>query len=132
MAVDLSRSLGKRFPVFRLFLSYIRHVGGDVDQANDGWVISCFRDYGTTIAMSNKKARSVLQSYNAFGGGDVILEGRFRLLNHAYIEMVLNKNVINLFPARAICPGAVYEYDVLDRNALRKGGDSGESGNNCN
>jgi hypothetical protein len=82
--------------------------------------------------MSNKKARPVLQSYNAFGGGDVILEGRFRLLNHAYIEMVLNKNVINLFPARTICPGAVYEYDVLDWNALGKGRDSGESGNNGN
>jgi len=40
-------------------------------------------------------------------------------LNNAYVEMVLNKDLVNPFPAGTICPGAVHEYDVLDGDALR-------------
>jgi len=56
---------------------------------------------------------ALLQGKHAFGGGHVLLKGRFGLLNDAHHEIVLYKDVINAFPARTICPCAVHQNDIL-------------------
>jgi hypothetical protein len=82
-------------------------VGGDVRQPDDGWIISRFGDYGSTVAVGHKNAGAILQSEDAFGGSAIVFKGRFGFLNNAYLETVLDKDVVNAFPARTICPRAI-------------------------
>ena len=62
--------------------------------------------------MGDKNARSILQCENPLHRGHIILEGRLRLLDDADIEAVLDKNVVDAFPARTVRPGAVNEDDI--------------------
>ena len=63
--------------------------------------------------MGDKYARSVLQCENPLHRGHIILEGRLRLLDDADIEAVLDKNVVDAFPARTVRPDAVNEDDIF-------------------
>ena len=59
--------------------------------------------------MRDKDARSVLQCEDPLRGGHIILEGRLGLLDDANVEAVLDKNVVNAFPARTVRPSTVDE-----------------------
>jgi len=63
--------------------------------------------------MSDKNARSILLSNDALRSGDIFFKGRLRLLDNADVVAILEKNVVNALPARTLCPGAMYEYDVF-------------------
>ena len=41
-------------------------MSGDIDKTGDGRIISRFRDHSTTVRVSDKNARSVLQRKHAF------------------------------------------------------------------
>ena len=56
------------------------------------------------------------------------LRKRFPFLNDAYVETVLNKDVINAFPARTICPRAMHQHDILYEDALCPNGYTAERG----
>jgi hypothetical protein len=45
----------------------------------------------------------------------VFLKGRLRLLDDADVVAIFDKNAVDAFSARTICPGSVYQDDVLDR-----------------
>ena len=98
--------------VVSLILSSIRHVGRDVHQSGNRWICPGFSNYGATITMSDKNARSILLSKDALRSGDIFFEGRLRLLNDADVVAILDKNVVNAFPARTICPGTVNQNNI--------------------
>ena len=62
--------------------------------------------------MSNKNARSILLSQEALRGSHIFFKGRFRLLDDADVVAILDKDVVNAFPARTICPGAVNQNNI--------------------
>src|SRR5260370_16333655 len=98
--------------VVSLVLSRVWHVGRNVYQTNNRWVRSGFGDYGSPITMSNKNAWSILLSEDALRSSDIFFKGRLRLLNDADVEAIFNQNVVNAFPTRTICPGAVNEDNI--------------------
>src|SRR5271154_954769 len=102
----------KALSVVGLFLAGVWHVSGDVDQPNDGWIISGFGDYGASVAVRDKNARSVLKSKDALCGNHIILKGCLRLLNDADVVAILDKNVVHASPARTIRPGAVNQNNI--------------------
>jgi hypothetical protein len=65
----------------------------------------------------DKDARSVLHCEDTFHGSYIVLEGRLWLLDDADLVAILDKNVVDAFPARTVCPGAVNEDNIP--NALR-------------
>src|SRR4029077_660047 len=70
-------------PVLSLILSSIWHVGRDVHQTGNRWMCPRFSNYGATITMSDKNARSVLLIKDALRGSHIFFKGRLRLLNDA-------------------------------------------------
>jgi hypothetical protein len=62
--------------------------------------------------VSDKNARTVLLNHGALGSGDVVFEGRLRLLYHADVVAILNKDVVNTPPAGTICPGTVGQNNI--------------------
>ena len=108
----------KALSVVCLFLASVRHVGRDVHQANNRWIGPRFRNYGSPIAVRDKNARSILQSEDALRGSHIFFKGRLRLLDDADVVAILDKNVVNAFPARTICPGAVNQNNIPNRDAL--------------
>jgi hypothetical protein len=108
----LAKIAWEAFPVVSLILSSIWHVGRDVYQTDDGWIRARFSNYRSTIAVAYKNARSILKSKDALGGGDIVFEGRLRFLHNADVVSILNKNVVDAFPARTIRPGAVNQDNI--------------------
>src|SRR5580704_10613266 len=104
----------KAISVLGLFLTGIRHVGRDIHQADDRWIVARFGNDGSSIAMGDKNAWSILQSEDTFGGGNIVFKGRFGLLNDAYLETVFDKDVVNAFPAGTICPSSMHQNNILD------------------
>jgi hypothetical protein len=68
--------------------------------------------------VSDKNARSILQSKDALRSRDIFLEGRLRLLNDADVETILDKNVVNALPAGTICPGTVNQDDIPNATVI--------------
>jgi hypothetical protein len=99
-------------PIVSFALSRIWHVGGDVNQANNRRVCSCLGNHGAPVAVRYKNARSILLSKDALGGRDIFLERSLRFLDNADLVTILDQNVVNTFPAGAICPSSVYQNDV--------------------
>ena len=62
--------------------------------------------------MGEENAWSVLLSKDALCGRDIVFKGRLRLLDDADVVAILNKNVVNAFPAGTICPGTVNQNNV--------------------
>jgi hypothetical protein len=87
-------------------------VGRDVHQTNDRWIRPRFGYYRSSIAVTDKNARSVLLSEDTLRSGDIILEGGFRLLDDANVVAILDKNVVNAPPAGTIGPGTVNENNI--------------------
>src|SRR6204780_1136647 len=98
--------------VVRLVLSSVWHVRRDEHQSDNSWIRASFRNYGSAVAVSDKNARAFLQRKDALRGGDIFSERRFRLLHEADDVAVLHKDVVNAFPARTICPGAVNQNNI--------------------
>src|SRR5437762_11463825 len=95
-----------------LILSRIWHVGRDVYQSGNRWIRSRSGDDGAAITVSHQNAWSILQSEDALGRRHIFFEGRLRLLDDTYLVTILGENVVNAFPARAICPGTVNEDNI--------------------
>ena len=107
------------FSIVSLILSCIWHVGRDIDQSGNRWIRPGFSNYGSPIAVSDKNARSILLSKDPLGRGDIFFKGRLRLLDDADIVTILNKNVVNAFPAGTICPGTVNQNNIPNARLLR-------------
>jgi len=73
---------------------------------------SRFGNYRSPVAVSDKNARPILLSKDALRRGDIFFKGRLRLLDDADVVAILNKNVVNAFPAGTICPGTVNQNNV--------------------
>src|SRR6202007_3171219 len=67
--------------VVRFVLSSVWHVRCNVHQSHNRWICARLRNYGSTIAVRDKDARSVLQCENTLHGGHIVLEGRRRVLD---------------------------------------------------
>src|SRR5260370_2579321 len=107
----------KSFSVVSLIFSRIRHVGPDVNQSSDRRIRPGFSNYGSAIAVSDKNARSILLRKDTLRRGHIIFTGCLRLLDHADRVTIPNQNVVNTFPARTICPGAMNPKSIP--NAMR-------------
>src|SRR5882724_2497976 len=107
-----AEATGESFSVVSLTLSSIWHVGRDVDQSGNRWIRPGFSNYGSPITMSDKNARSILLSKDTLRSGDIFLERRQRFLNDADVVAILDKNVVNAFPAGTICPGTVNQNNI--------------------
>src|SRR5262249_12970988 len=70
-------------------------------------------DDRTAITVSDENTASRLHSDNSPRGGYIRLERCLRLLHDADGVAVLAEDVVDAFPARAICPRAVNEHHVL-------------------
>src|ERR1700722_2284139 len=92
--------------VVRFVLPSIWHVRCNVNQSGNRWVRARFGNDGSPIAVCDKDARSVLQCEDPLHCGHVSLEGRLRLLDDADHVAVLDKNVVDAFPTRSVCPGS--------------------------
>ena len=68
--------------------------------------------------MTDKNARSILLSKDTFGRSHVVFKRSFRLLDDADVVVVLDKNVVNAFPARTICPSAVNQNNIPNATLL--------------
>src|ERR1700688_207495 len=65
---------GEALSVVRLILSGIWHVSCDVHQTGNGRIRSGLGNYGSPVAVSDKNARSILQSKDPLGGTHVFFE----------------------------------------------------------
>src|SRR6266446_8107461 len=101
--------------VVRFVFSSVWHVGRDVHQTGNRWIRARFRNYGSPIAVSDKNARPILLSKDALGGSHVVSKRGFRLLDDADVVAILDKNVVNAFPARTIGPCAVNQDNIRMR-----------------
>jgi hypothetical protein len=61
--------------------------------------------------MTNHHYRSLLPVDEAFGGSDVVLEGRERVLNRDDVITVIQQKRDEAFEAARIRKGAVHEHD---------------------
>jgi hypothetical protein len=52
---------------------------------------------------------------DTLGRGDILLQRGQRLLYKGDVVPVLDQNVVDRFPARAVDEGTVHQHDVLDR-----------------
>jgi hypothetical protein len=68
--------------------------------------------------VGDKDAPSVLQCENTLHGGHIILEGRLRFLDDAYVVTVLDKNGVHAFPIGAIGPGSMHQNNIPDATLL--------------
>jgi hypothetical protein len=107
------------FTVGSLTLACIGHVGRNVDQADDMRVRAGLRDDRATVAMADKDAGAILLSEHTFGCHNIIRERREWFLNQSDFIAILNKDLVNRFPARPIDPGAMYQNDVVYRLSRR-------------
>src|SRR6266404_5640826 len=105
---------GEALSVVRLILSSIWHVSCDVHQTGNGRIRSSLGNYGSPVAVSDKNARSILQSKDPLGGSHVFFERGFRLLDDADLVTVLSQNVGDAFPPRAICPSAMNQNNIAN------------------
>src|SRR5580704_1293573 len=104
----------KAISVLGLFLTGIRHVGRDIHQASDRWIVARFGDDRSPIAMGDKNAWSILKSKCALRSGHVFFKGRLRLLDDADVVTIIDKNVVDAFPAGTICPSSMHQNNILD------------------
>ena len=72
-------------------------------------------DDSPAVAVANQDARAWLAIKDTLGRGDILLQRGQRLLDNGDAVSVLDQNVVDRFPARAIGEGAVHHHDVLDR-----------------
>ena len=87
-------------------------MGRDIHQTGNRGIRPRFGNDGSPIAVSDKNAPSILLSKGALRSGDIFLEGRQRLLNDADVVAILDKNVVNAFPARTIYSGTVNQNNI--------------------
>lgn len=93
-------------------------MGRDIHQSGNRWIRSGFSNYGSPITVSDKNARPVLLSEDSLRGSHILFKGRLRLLNDADVVAIADKNVVDAFPARTICPGAVDQPEQMLRRPL--------------
>jgi hypothetical protein len=62
--------------------------------------------------VSDQNTRPILLSEESLRGSDIFFKGRLRLLDEADFVAILDKNVVDAFPARAICPSAVDQNNI--------------------
>jgi hypothetical protein len=62
--------------------------------------------------MSDQNTRPILLSEESLRGSHIFSKRRLGFLDKADVVAILDKNVVNAFPARAICPGAVDQNNI--------------------
>jgi hypothetical protein len=62
--------------------------------------------------MRDKNAGSILKSKDALGSIDIFLERRLGLLHDADVVTILDKNVVDAFPAGTVGPGTVNQNNI--------------------
>jgi hypothetical protein len=65
----------------------------------------------------DKDARSVLKSEDTLHGSYIVLEGCLWLLDDADVVAILDKDLVDAFPAGTIRPGAMNQNNIP--NAMR-------------
>src|SRR6266550_9616357 len=110
------------FSIVSLILSSVWHVGRNVDKSGNRWIGSGFGNYGSSIAVSDQNAGSILLSEHPLRSSDIFFKGGLRFLNDADVISILDENVVNPFPAGTICPGTVNQNNIPNarRFALRR------------
>ena len=73
--------------VVSLVLSGIWHVSSDVHQTGDRWTRPRFSNYCSSVAVSNKNARSILKSNGTLGSGDILFEGCLGILHEEKLKL---------------------------------------------
>src|SRR5580698_353619 len=114
----LTEVTGKAPSIVSLIFASVWHVGRDVHQTNNNGIIPRFCDYRSAIAMSHKNAGTVLLSKDTPCRGHIFFKRRLGFLYDAYVISVLDKNVVDAFPARSVGPCSVNEHNVLHRCVL--------------
>ena len=104
--------------VIRFILPSIWHVGGDVHQTGNRWIIPGFSNDGSPVAVGNKNAGSILLSKDSFRGSHIFFKRRLRFLDDADVVAIFDKNVVGTLPAGTICPGAVNQNNISDTMVL--------------
>jgi hypothetical protein len=87
-------------------------VGRDIYQTDNRLVSPRFSNYGSPIAVSDRNARSILLGKDALRSGDIFFKGCLGLLDDADVIAILDKNVVNAFPAGTIGSGTVNQNDI--------------------
>src|SRR6266545_2638691 len=64
------------------------------------------------ITVSYENAWSILLRKDALRSCDIFLERRQRLLHDTDVIPMFDKNVVDAFPARTICPGTVNQNNI--------------------
>jgi hypothetical protein len=108
----LAEVAGKALSVVSLILSSIWHVGRNVHQADNRWIRARFGNNRSAVTVTDQNARSILLSQDALRSGDIFLKGGLWLLNDADVVAIFDKNVVNAFPARTICPSTVNQNNI--------------------
>src|SRR6266851_1088549 len=98
--------------VVSLILSSIWHVGRDIHQSGNRWIRPGLSNYGSPITVSDKNARSILLSEGSLRGSYIVFKGRLRLLDDADVVAIFDKNIVDAFPTRTICPGAMNQDNI--------------------
>jgi hypothetical protein len=62
--------------------------------------------------VSDQNTRPILLSEESLRGSHIFSKRRFGFLDKADVVAILDKNVVNALPARAICPGAVDQNNI--------------------
>src|SRR6266567_8133382 len=104
--------------VVRLILASIWHVGSDVHRSGNRWIRPGFGNDCSSIAVTDQNARSVLLSKGPLRSIHIFFKGRLRLLDDADVVAILDKDVIDAFPASTICPGTVNQNNVPNAMVL--------------
>src|SRR6266446_759848 len=78
-----------------LIFSNIWHVGRDVDQSGDGWIVPRFGNYCSAITVTDQNAWSILLSKDTLRGSHIFFKRGFRFLDDADVVTIPHKNVVN-------------------------------------
>ena len=84
-------------------------------------------DDRTAVAMADEQRGTILKVENPLRCGNIVRKRGFRFLHHADIEAVSGEDLIDGLPARTVHPGAVHQYDVLERSGSRRDYRRGEA-----
>src|SRR4029077_2851170 len=116
--IRLAEVTWEALSVASLTLSSIWHVSRDVHQSGNRWIRARFGNYGSPVAVSDKNARPILLSKDALRGSHIFFKGRLRLLDNADVVAIHDKDVVNAFPTRTICPGTVNQNNIPNARRL--------------
>jgi hypothetical protein len=70
--------------------------------------------------VADEERGTILKVEDPLRCGNIVRKRGFGFLHHGDFEAVLDKDFIDGFPARRVHPGAMHQYDVLERSGTRR------------